>query len=287
MSKKAAAIEQPKAAKVSLDNDYPGLNGFKYAIGYLEQALNITSEPLLAACFVIAVIDVMTGGHLMDIELISYTWATALALAVTANFIITWRRSATALHLNRYGTSITLAILGVLLGIVDCAALAIKGLQQMLNIPFAQALTWLYLNPVLMVYIRSVVAVSILVVVALSNHLAITTAQAPKRRLALWDKALNKLAPEVSDETVQPLEQEVSTPEAKQEIEQVAATQSARLHIVGTNPVQPRLDAPPLERVRQVLSSEPDCSDRRLGKLSGMSAATAKKYRSLLEQERS
>jgi hypothetical protein len=135
MNKKAAAIEQPKAAKVSLDNDYPGLNGFKYAIGYLEQALNIASEPLLAACFVIAVIDVMTGGHLMDIELISYTWATALALAVTANFIITWRRSATALHLNRYGTSITLAILGVLLGIVDCAALAIKGLQQMLNIP--------------------------------------------------------------------------------------------------------------------------------------------------------
>jgi hypothetical protein len=95
----------------------------------------------------------------------------------------------------------------------------------------------------------------------------------------------------VSDETAQPLEQEVSTPEAKQEIEQVAAIQSARLHIVGTNPVQPLLqpllNAPPLERVRQVLSSEPDCSDRRLGKLSGMSAATAKKYRSLLEQERS
>jgi hypothetical protein len=272
--------------KLSLDGNYPGLNGFKYAIGYLEQALNIASEPLLAACFVIAVIDVMTGGHLMDIELISYTWATALALAVTANFIITWRRSATALRLNRYGTSITLAILGVLLGIVDCAALAIKGLQQMLNIPFTQALTWLYLNPVLMVYIRSIVAVSILVVVALSNHLAITTAQAPKRRLALWEKALNKLAPVVSDETAQPA-QSVSTPEASQKVEQGAAIQSARLHIVETNPVQPHLDALPLERVRQVLSSEPHCSDRKLGKSSGMSAATAKKYRLLLEQERS
>jgi hypothetical protein len=283
MSKKTTAGEQqPKPAKLSLDNDYPGLNGFKYAIGYLEQALNIASEPLLAACFVIAVIDVMTGGHLMDIEVISYTWATALALAVTANFIITWRRSATALHLNRYGTSIILAILGVLLGIVDCAALAIKGLQQMLNIPFAQALTWLYLNPVLMVYIRSIVAVSILVVVALSNHLAITTAQAPKRRLALWDKALNKLAPVVSEETAQA----VSTPDTEQKIKQVAPKQSARLHIVETNLAKPNLDAMPLERVRQALSSEPDCSDRRLGKLSGMSAATAKKYRLVIEQER-
>src|SRR6266699_1615374 len=210
MSKKkeTPAVQAPTKEKLSLDNDYPELNGFKYAIGYLEQALNIASEPLLAACFVIAVIDVMTGGHLMDVEVVSYTWATALALAVTANFIITWRRSATALHLNRYGTSITLAILGVLLGIVDCAALAIKRLQQMLNIPFAQALTWLYLNPVLMVYIRSIVAVSILVVVALSNHLAITTAQAPKRRLTLWDKALNKLAPVVSSDqtpTAQPV----------------------------------------------------------------------------------
>ncbi len=284
MSKKP--VEQPPPAKVSLDNDYPGLNGFKYAIGYLEQALNIASEPLLAACFVIAVIDVMTGGYLMDVEVISYTWATALALAVTANFIITWRRSATALHLNRYGTSITLAILGVLLGIVDCAALAIKGLQQMLNIPFSQALTWLYLNPVLMVYIRSIVAVSILVVVALSNHLAITTAQAPKRRLALWDRALNKLVPIVNDEQSQSA-QSVSTPDVEQEVEHVVPKPSARLHIVEATPVQPQLDTLPLERVRQVLSREPDCSLRKLGKLSGMSAATAKKYRSLIEQQRS
>jgi len=224
MSKKkeTPAVQAPTKEKLSLDNDYPELNGFKYAIGYLEQALNIASEPLLAACFVIAVIDVMT-----------------------------------ALHLNRYGTSITLAILGVLLGIVDCAALAIKRLQQMLNIPFAQALTWLYLNPVLMVYIRSIVAVSILVVVALSNHLAITTAQAPKRRLTLWDKALNKLAPVVSSDQT-PTAQPVSTPDTEQEVKQVAPKQSARLRIVEMN-----TDENPLERVRQVLSEKPDCSDRR------------------------
>jgi hypothetical protein len=278
MSKKkeTPAVQASTKEKLSLDNDYPGLNGFKYAIGYLEQSLNIASEPLLAFCFIIAVIDFMTGGHLMDIDVISYLWASAFALAVTASFIITWRRAATALQLNRYLLAFFLAFLGCLLGIVDGAAIATKGLQQMLNIPFNQALTWLYLNPVLIVYIRSGVAVAILIVVALSNHLAITTAQAPKRRLALWDKALNKLAPVVSREET-PTAQIVSAPDA----EQVAPKQSARLHIVETD-----IDTQPLERVRQVLSEKTDCSDRELGKLSGLSAATAKKYRLLIEQDR-
>jgi len=197
---------------------------------------------------------------------------------VTASFIITWRRSATALHLNRYFLSICLAFLGILLGIVDCAALATKGLQQMLNIPFAQALTWLYLNPVLMVYIRSVVAVAILVVVALSNHLAITTASAPKRRLALWDKMLNQLAPVVSSENNQGVGEVISQPaKGKQsEVEQVMS-QPAKLSIVKRSS-----ESATLEKVKQALSLEPGCSDRKLGRLAGVSAITAKRYRLLL-----
>jgi hypothetical protein len=225
---------------------------------------------------VIAVIDFMTGGHLMDVTAISYTWASALALAVTASFIITWRRAATALHLNRYFLSVCLAFLGVLLGIVDCAALATKGLQQMLNIPFAQALTWLYLNPVLMVYIRSVVAVAILVVVALSNHLAITTASAPKRRLALWDKMLNQLAPVVSSEDNQGIQEDRN--EQPSEVEQVIS-QPAQLSIVKRSS-----EGDNLARVRQALSQEPGCSDRKLGKLAGVSAITAKRYRLMLSE---
>ena len=42
----------------------------------------------------------------------------------------------------------------------------------------------------------------------------------------------------------------------------------------------------PLERVAQVLTEHPNCSDRELGKRSGLAPATAKKYRSIIEQER-
>ncbi len=297
-------------------------------------------------------VDFMTGGRLLELPVLNYTWAGSLAIAVTACFIVTWRRAIKAFTLNRYGVSIGLAFLGIILGIVDFAAIAVQALQQTLNISFAQALALLNLNIVLITYTRAGVTIAMAVVVALSNHTAVTTAQAPKRRLAFLEKALNKIAPVVSDETAQPA-QVVIAPDPEQEIEQVAPKQSARLHIVETNPklsmieqamldainehpkeakelqrlsqelslddfttllkerystyvshitaervakVMQRLDrekihhhehTQPLEKVRQALNSEPDCSDRRLGKLSGMSAATAKKYRSMIEQQRS
>lgn len=238
---KQQSVQQTSKAKGSLDGNYPGLNAISWGIGYLEQTLSVISEPLLLVCAAIAVIDSITGGHLMEIGLINYTWAASLAIAVTACFIVTWRRSIRALGFNRYSAAIGLAFLGTLLGMVDLAAIAIQALQQTLNISFAQALAMLNLNIVIITYIRSFVAIAMAVVVAVSNNTAVTAAQAPK--------------------------------------------QAARLHIVEANPVRPSPDSLPLERVRQVLSSEPDCSDRKLGRLSGMSAATAKKYRLILEQE--
>jgi hypothetical protein len=281
---KQQSVEQTSKAKGSLDGNYPGLNAISWGIGYLEQTLSVISEPLLLVCAAIAVIDSITGGHLMEIGLINYTWAASLAIAVTACFIVTWRRSIRALGFNRYGAAIGLAFLGTLLGMVDLAAIAIQALQQTLNISFAQALAMLNLNIVVITYIRSFVAIAMAVVVAVSNNTAVTAAQAPKRRIAFLEQALNKVAPIVGDETAQRTPP-VSTPDVEQKIEKVAPKQAARLRIVEANPVRPRPDTLPLERVRQVLSSEPDCSDRMLGRLSGLSAATAKKYRLILEQE--
>jgi hypothetical protein len=283
MSKKEkqSAPEQPKKEKLSLDGNYPGLNGISWGIGYLEQTLSVISEPLLLVCAAIAVIDSITGGHLMEIGLINYTWAAALAIAVTACFIVTWRRSFRAFGYNRYGAGIGLAFLGSLLGLVDLAAIAIQALQQTLNISFAQALAMLNLNIVVMTYIRSFVAIAMAVVVAVSNNTAVTAAQAPKRRLAFLEKALDTLASVVSDETAQPA-QTVITPSTEQEVEQRVPKQSARLHIV-----EPSTDGQPLERVKRVLSVEPDCSDRRLGALTNLAPATAKKYRQMLHQQRS
>jgi hypothetical protein len=350
MSKKG--VELPQKEKMSLDGNYPGLNGLSYWIGYLEQFLAILSEPLLIACAALAVVDFMTGGRLLALPILNYTWAGSLAMAVTACFIVTWRRAMKAFTLNRYGVSIGLAFLGLLLGIVDFAAIAVQALQQTLNISFAQALALLNLNVVAITYTRAAVTIAMAVVVALTNHTAVTTAQAPKRRLAFFEKALNKFAPVVSDATAQPA-QAVITPDAEQqEVKPIASNQSTRLSIVESHPTlsrveQAMLDAmmkhpkealelqrlsreqslddftatlkqryshyahyitpervthvmqcldrekihhdeniQPLERVRLALNAEPGCSDRRLGRVSGMSAATAKKYRLLIEQDR-
>lgn len=201
MSKK----QETKPIKLSLDGNYPGLNGLSYWIGYLEQFLAILSEPLLIACAALAVVDFMTGGRLLELPVLNYTWASSLAIAVTACFIVTWRRSIKAFTLNRYGVSISLAILGLLLGVVDFAAIAVQALQQTLNISFAQALSLLNLNVVMITYTRAGVTIAMAVVVALSNHTAVTTAQAPKRRLAFLDKALDKIAPVVTIEESNPL----------------------------------------------------------------------------------
>lgn len=293
--KKEAPVQAPaqavKKEKLSLDGQYPGLNGISWFVGYAEQFLAVISEPLLLICAVIAVIDFLTGGQLLAVGLINYSWAGALAVAVTACFVVTWRRSIRAFTFNRYVAGVILAILGTLLGAVDFAAIAVQALQQTMHISFEQALNLLGLDVVIMTYIRSFVALAMMVVVAISNNVSITTAVAPKRRLALWDKALDKFAPVVSSEGMQTVQPAISQPALSKQTVQLPAVnpgeqginQPAQLSIVKPSSEGETVNDK-LERVRQALELEPDCSDRRLGKLAGMSAVTAKRYRQMINQ---
>lgn len=292
--KKETPVQAPlpaKKEKLSLDGQYPGLNGISWFVGYVEQFLAVMSEPLLLICAVIAVIDFLTGGQLLAVGIINYSWAGALAVAVTACFVVTWRRSIRAFTFNRYVAGIILAFLGTLLGAVDFAAIAVQALQQTMHISFEQALNLLGLDVVIMTYIRSFVALAMMVVVAISNNVSITTAVAPKRRLALWDKMLDKLAPTVDGEPNQSALPAISQPAlSKQTVQLPAVTlgeqgihQPAQLSIMKPSSEGETVNDK-LERVRQALNSEPDCSDRRLGRLAGMSAVTAKRYRLMVTQ---
>lgn len=264
--------EQSKAP-LRLDGDYPGLNGLSWAIGFLEQLLAIMSEPLLIGCAALAVVDFVTGGKLLALPFLMYTWAGSLAIAVTACFIVTWRRAIRAFTLNYYGVAIGLAFLGLALGIVDWAAIDVQSLQQTLSIPFTSALAALNLNIVLITHLRSAVAISMAVVVAVSNNTAVTTAQAPKRRLVFLEQVLNRIAPVVSDaQGSAQVEQQVITNQAE-------AKHPTRLHAINAD-----TELTPLERVEQALSSNPTCSDRELGRLTSLAPATAKRYRLQIEQ---
>lgn len=287
--KKEAPVQAPlpaKKEKLSLDGNYPGLNGISWFVGYVEQLLAVISEPLLLICAVIAVIDFLTGGQLLAVGIINYSWAGALAVAVTACFVVTWRRSIRAFAFNRYVAGIILGILGTLLGAVDFAAIAVQALQQTMHISFEQALNLLGLDVVIMTYIRSFVALAMMVVVAISNNVSITTAVAPKRRLAFWDAMLDRLAPTVGNEPNQSAPPAISQPALSKQTVQLPAVNLGELwnnQSAQSSTVKPSNDGETvndrLERVRQALELEPDCSDRRLGRLAGMSAVTAKRYR--------
>jgi hypothetical protein len=279
MDKKNTGEREQKSPRSSLDGQYPGLNWLAWAIGYLEQFLAILSEPLLIACAALAVVDFITGGKLLTVPVIEYSWAGSLAVAVSACFIVTWRRSIKAFTLNYYGTASGLAVLGFVLGLVDWAAIDVQSLQQTLGISFSSALTQLGLNIVIITHLRSAVAIAMAVVVAVSNHTAITAAHAPKRHLAFLDKMLDRVAPVTAEQPGQ-VSHEASPVNTQIEQKPARAKRSTRLHVVNTGPS-------PIERVRQALENEPDCSDRQLGRLTQLAPATAKKYRLQIKQGRS
>jgi hypothetical protein len=269
--------EQPANPTRSLDGEYPGLNSLTYAIGYLEQALSILSEPLLIGCSALAVVDFITGGGILALPLFTYLWASALAIAVTACFIVTWRRALRAFGQNRYVASFFLALLGMLLGLVDWTAVATQSLQQALHIGFVPALRALGVDVFWITNIRAAVAISMAIVVAISNHTAVTTAHAPKRRLAAWDSLLDRIAPVVEQQPAH-VPAQIEQEREQQRRESKRQERLKVIHLKG--------DTEPLERVRRALEQEPGCSDRQLGRLTQMAPATAKKYREMLTHSR-
>jgi hypothetical protein len=143
-------------------------------------------------------------------------------------------------------------------------------LQQALHLGFVPALHALGVDVFWITNIRAAVAISMAIVVAISNHAAVTTAHAPKRRLAAWDSLLDRIAPVVS-------EQEPAPPAQTFAQERRVIKHQERLKVINL-----KGDTEPLERVRRALEQEPGCSDRQLGRMTQMAPATAKKYREML-----
>ncbi len=305
-----------------MNSQYPGLETLSYFIGFLEQLLAILSEPFLIACASLAAMDFITGGKLLAIPAITYVWAGSLAVAVSACFIVTWRRALTALSYNQYGAAVGLALLGVALGLVDWTAIDVQSLQQSLGMSLTSALTALGLNIALITHLRSATAIAMAVVVSISNHTAVTTTHAPKRRLVFLDKMLNQVAPVVSDESeqilpsvqVKQLPEHIEQPdtpivtwngnkvdsvqfpgkapvqvhvpeqsEIEQDPEQVLKQiEQSKRRLSSEQSKRLSIDDTTLERVREALSNDPGCSDRELGRRAGLAPATAKKYRLLI-----
>ena len=244
---------------------YPGLETLSYCIGFLEQFLAILSEPLLIACAALAVVDFVTGGKLLTLPSIMYVWAGSLAIAVSACFIVTWRRAIHALTLNRYGAAIGLCVLGIALGVVDWSAVDVQSLEQTLGVSFVSALMLLHLDIITLTHVRSAVAISMAVVVAVSNHTQVSTATAPKRRLVFMEKVLDTIAPVV----------EVTSDERPLQIEAPANVQ----RVYGGQ------FASYEQAIAAILARDPEATIEQIMGETGCKQKTAEKWKERLLQE--
>ncbi len=214
-------------------------------------------------------VDFITGGRLLLLPAIMYLWAGSLAIAVSACFIVTWRRCIRAFTLNYYGAAVGLAVMGTVLGIVDWAAVDVQSLQQTLDVSFTNALAQLDLNIIVITHLRSAVAIAMAVVVAISNHTAVTTAQRPARRLILLEQLLDRFAPVVKDD-----------------LKDEPNVTNGHTPIPRLSPASPALsEDEKLTRARAYLSQYPDASDEALAAHLGIDREAAARFWRLKAEE--
>lgn len=291
---------------------YIGLPRLLYGVRWTQHLLSIVAEVLILLSFAMSGMDVSLGGVMASVPLLKILWAGMFALGIDTAFALSWvrvRQYAQTLHWWALSWNLLLA-LGM--SVIVFQPIAIQLLQQSLNVDFTQAVDSLGINIVFLTYARAGVAVFLGAIMAVTNEeRGMVQERQPslsRRRIAFFDDLLNRIAPVVTEEQ--------KTPELPNPSINISELPTHKLPIVvPPEPKQPLIgeqapSQPPstveqsversettaeerqarvrefdlaslstAERVKKVLELFPNVPDRELGRLSGVSAATAKKYR--------
>lgn len=272
-------------------SQYRGLPSLLHGVRWTQHLLSIVAEVLILLSFAMSGMDVSLGGVMTRVTWLTWAWGAAFALGIDTSFVIAWVRVRQCVVARMWGAFTWNIILALGMSFIVFEPVAIQMLQQSLSISFTQSLNQLGINLVILVYARASVAVLLGAILAMTNvESAMKDTPVParsQRRLIIFERVLNRIAPVVGDIPEQlpaQSEQVVITqiPEQlpAQVIKQIEAKHPTPLSIV---PVSDELT--PVERVKQVLENNPDCSDRELGRLTKLAPATAKKHRSQVTQE--
>jgi hypothetical protein len=299
-------------------NSYKHLPALLHKIRWIQRFAAIIAEALILLAFLASGMDISLGGVMANTTAIKWAWATIFSLGVDTSFVISWVRCRQLGKDWRLLWNVPVA-LGI--SFVVFEPVVIQLYQQAMDMNFSQALQRLGIDLTVLVYARSAVAVLLGAILAVTNVETGQTEQralnGPQRRLILFERLLNQIAPVVSEEPAPAAVKvsEATTPEQVQApvqvpvqvaeppaqlpapIEQPPAPEPAplttkppaavttpeeRAQAVGTLDLT-SLSAP--ARVAQVLSLFPDVSDRELGRLSDVAAATARKHREALQRQ--
>lgn len=154
--------------------EFASLVWLETALQWVENLIHILTPRLLVIGFVLSMVDLLTHGNLLAFPAMLYIWAIVQAMAVDATLPNMWRLAFTRFDEKRWVSGGILLLIGIALGIVVFAALAIQFLQQSDNVTLEQAMSKLYLSPELLTYIRSASVVFLAAVLSVLNRTKVT-----------------------------------------------------------------------------------------------------------------
>lgn len=149
--------------------EYKGLKRTHHFVRGAQAYGAVIAELLILLVILLSSADATLGGRLAGNTVLTTTWAFIFALGVETSFILSWVRVGTFLYDKKYW-QLTWAIpLALGLTYIAWQPLEISQLQSSMGVSFNQALSILGISMVFFIVIRSLVAVSLGAVLAVSN----------------------------------------------------------------------------------------------------------------------
>lgn len=274
------------------NTQYKGLGSLLHSVRWTQHLLAIIAEVLILLSFAMSGMDVSLGGVMAKVPLLKILWAAMFALGIDTAFALSWVRVRQCVVKHQWLALIWNILLALGMSVIVFQPLALQLLQQSLDMSFNQALASLGIDIVFLTYARSGVAVFLGAILAMTNvesEMEGKQVSTPKRKLIWLETVLNKVAPIVSTDTAQPAQVTITEEKAAQ-LPPVSEPENSE---IDSSPQQrqqkvSKFDFRGLsnyEKVVKVLGLFPNLSDRELGKLSKVSAATAKKHREAYKRQ--
>jgi hypothetical protein len=282
-------------------------------VRWLQHLLAIIAEVLILLSFAMSGMDVSLGGVMASVPWLKVPWAAMFALAIDTAFALSWVRVRQHFVGRRWLAFVGNLVLAFSISFIIFEPISVQLLQQSLDLSFSQAVANLGINIVFLTYARSGVAVFLGAILAVTNTADEATSVKSvviRRHRFVWFKRLwQRLRTIGQRQPALPIpvavEKEQSALQVEAPSELSTTTEQITSHTPAViTPAQPELprygtpeqraarvsevdltDLSTHERIAKVLEFFPELSDRELGKLSGMSAATAKKYREALKAQ--
>lgn len=154
--------------------DLKGIRQIRYGITWFEELINILSGPLLAISATVAIIDLLTDGHIhTPIQPLAIFWAGCQGFGLDFQLLSLGYKARNAWHHHKKGSFVGILIVAIALGAVALQSGAIFATQGAQNEGITTALAQLGINPTFLIYERASLAVVLIFIAGWNKHNAL------------------------------------------------------------------------------------------------------------------